>query len=309
MQPRERRSRFFLGKALLALLALSLSFSAVAWNGTGHRLIAHIAWQQLSPEEHILLGNLLQRHPGYPHWLKHRPAYPGAPPAYVAFVEAATWADDIRRQRHSFQEDSIPPFTETEELASHPDWHFQDGARSGPEAGRLAEALETLPGQLKAKGNISPLALVWLEHLVGDAHQPLHTWSRDLPSGQSDRGGNGLTLAGDDVSGREANLHTYWDELAGPRSLRGAALARRAEALSRLCGKPKKMQGPTIWLQESRNLAITVAYGDLPPWPPVSLSLTYAARAQQVGDQQLCKAGKRLGALLQQQLTDNGFPQ
>ncbi|QWT47044.1 hypothetical protein J8L76_04865 [Azospira inquinata] len=139
-------------------------------------------------------------------------------------------------------------------------------------------------------------------------HQPLHTWSRNLPSGQSDRGGNGLTLAGDDVSGREANLHTYWDELAGPRGLRGAALARRAEALSRLCGKPKKMQGPTIWLQESRNLAITVAYGDLPPWPPVSLSPTYAARAQQVGDQQLCKAGKRLGALLQQQLTGDGFP-
>lgn len=300
----------FSKRAGLALLALGFSFSAWAWNGTGHRLIAHIAWQQLSPKEQTILGKLLQRHPDYFRWIKHRAAYPGATPSYVAFVEAATWADDIRRQhQNSLPEDSIPPFAEAGEVEPHPQWHFQDGARSGSEAGQLALALATLPGQLSAQGNRAPLALVWLEHLVGDAHQPLHTWSRDLPSGQSDRGGNGLTLRGEATAGKDANLHAYWDELPGPKGLRGAALAHRAEELAQGCTLSEGKQSPTRWRQESQDLAKTVAYGGLPLTPPVVLSPAYASQAQRVAALQLCKAGKRLGALLHQQLRNGDFPQ
>lgn len=302
--------RSFFKRVGLGLLAWGFSFSAGAWNSTGHRLIAHIAWQQLTPKEQTIVGGLLQRHPDYPRWIKHRSAYPGATPAYVAFVEAATWADDIRRQyQDSPPEGSLPAFTEAGEQESHPQWHFQDGARSGPEAGQLALALATLPGQLKVKGNTSPLALVWLEHLVGDAHQPLHTWSRDLPSGQSDRGGNGLALTGETATGRDANLHAYWDELPGPKGLRGAGLAHRAEALALLCPISERKPSPTRWLLESQDLAKTIAYKDLPLTPPVVLSPAYVSQAQRVAALQICKAGKRLGALLHQQLRNTDSPQ
>src|SRR5205814_8107842 len=57
------------------------------------------------------------------------------------------------------------------------------------------------------------VALAWLEHLVGDIHQPLHACSRFSPAyPKGDRGGNLFMVK---YHGNITNLHLFWDELLG----------------------------------------------------------------------------------------------
>lgn len=56
-----------------------------------------------------------------------------------------------------------------------------------------------------------PLALVWLIHLIGDIHQPLHAISRiDPETLQSDGGGNDFNVKYSYSS--PIPLHALWDE-------------------------------------------------------------------------------------------------
>ena len=68
------------------------------------------------------------------------------------------------------------------------DWHYgawpladPAGTRNEPIAGRIDQALVELPTMFAAGDDASrSYALPWLIHLVGDAHQPLHTtWKID----------------------------------------------------------------------------------------------------------------------------------
>src|ERR1700733_8864378 len=57
------------------------------------------------------------------------------------------------------------------------------------------------------------IALCWVEHLVGDIHQPLHAgeaFTEKHPTG--DLGGNALAV---NTPSGVYNLHSVWDELLG----------------------------------------------------------------------------------------------
>ena len=51
-----------------ALCLLALPLAAQAWNATGHRLVAEIAWQNLSPAARQQSARLLETHPDIDHW-------------------------------------------------------------------------------------------------------------------------------------------------------------------------------------------------------------------------------------------------
>ena len=61
--------------------------------------------------------------------------------------------------------------------------------------------------------------MCWIEHLIGDIHQPLHAvslYNADFPQG--DRGGNSMIVRmppTDGSDGRTMNLHSLWDGLIG----------------------------------------------------------------------------------------------
>ena len=77
------------------LLALCFAFTpllAHAWNAAGHRLVAIIAWQQLSPPGQRFFAATLARHPDYPRWVEKA----RSSEAIDLFAEASTWPDDIR---------------------------------------------------------------------------------------------------------------------------------------------------------------------------------------------------------------------
>jgi hypothetical protein len=101
---------------------------------------------------------------------------------------------------------------------------------------------------------------VWLLHLVGDAHQPVHAVSRfthTQPSG--DAGGNPVALTCPRRARRCArSLHTYWDDLPGPGHRAAVALqrSRRLPPADVRTG----IDDPAVWVQEDVRLAQEVAY-------------------------------------------------
>lgn len=304
------------------LLAGSIVTDAHAWNAGGHRLIAALAWEQLEPATRDALTQLLAAHPDYPQWIERasrsKPPQSTAPAerdqqAQLVFLAASTWADDIRSDpRFSDHPDCSPPLGSRLDWCTHKDWHYinQDIGASTPQPGKgqLHLQLQALPAQLANPGlpaSDRAWALAWLIHLVGDAHQPLHAASRD-----DDAGGNELRINNPFHPRRpESSLHAYWDDLAAPPWLRGAALMRETSSL--LIEFPAgSMAGPIDrhstqgWLKESWALARQFAY----PAPatstaePTTLSADFHQVAQRVARQRISQAGQRLAAWLNQLL-------
>lgn len=316
-RPSLRASRF-----LIALLATLPGWaSARAWGCRGHEVIALIAEAHLTPHARSAALRLLSDNPiatGLPRSCPDIRLDP--------FVDASTWADDIR---------GIRPDTTR--------WHFIDiprGARKEdlerfcpPEEGCI---LTALPAELNILRNprASPQAraeaLRFVIHLAGDIHQPLHAATND------DRAGNCVPVA---YFGRNPqltdpwrgdyspNLHQVWDVEIIARWSRGRTLqevVRRLDAQFRTRAAAWLFQPADFdtWAWEAHELAEFVAYGRLPRpiaiEPPrrvrtcldnhsVStrmlrlrerLSSDYQDAAVPVVERQLAKAGVRLAALL-----------
>lgn len=283
--------------ALAACLLLG-AVQAQAWNAAGHRLVAAIAWRQMSPAARDAAAQLLARHPDYPRWI----ARAGDDPAYTAFLEAATWPDDIRSDRRFFDADSeppTPPLPGLADTARHKDWHYVDVLPDGSRRGELDRQLVRLAGILRhrhASQAERTYALPWLIHLVADAHQPLHVGVHD------DEGGNQVSIE-NPLNPRfsHTNLHTWWDDLPGPPWLRGKRLETVADAL--LVGPEVPAHGPTAeWLEESRALARQRAYPPADGNDPPVITSAFRDQCRALANQRLVAAGRRLGRLLEDAL-------
>ena len=68
---------------LASLVLLLLSATALGWGGDGHRIIATIAWEYLTPEARATVESLLKDDPD------------------TTLADASTWADRIRSD-HSY---------------------------------------------------------------------------------------------------------------------------------------------------------------------------------------------------------------
>src|SRR5439155_18980218 len=201
-------------KRLAFVLFFVFTSAAYAWNGTGHKAIALMAYERLTAAARQRVDQVLAKHPDYPNWIAEVPA---ADRGRAAFLAAATWPDAIRRDPrfHNDHRRPTPPIPGLPPgaQARHADWHFinmpfsPDGTRTIPApAPNIVTKLEECKtiGRMSAEQQV--YTLPWLLHLVGDIHQPLHVLQRftlDFPRG--DRGGNAVRLRG------TSNLHSYWD--------------------------------------------------------------------------------------------------
>jgi hypothetical protein len=159
------------------------------------------------------------------------------------------------------------------------------------------------------------LLLAWLMHDVGDLHQPLHAtalFSRKLfPDG--DRGGNSVKTV------QSFNLHSLWDQFPGRddrlRESRNTALALVNDSEHAAAGKRAAEQlDERVWMEESHRLAGEAAYdaevraalarmeaaGSI---EPIDLSEAYLKAGGLIAKRRLVEAGYRLGAVLQQVVT------
>jgi len=283
------------GMAYLLALLLLLPLPAGAWNAAGHRLVAAVAWQEMTPPVRERVSALLRRHPDHARWLKRQQE---ADADYGVFLEASTWPDDIRRDPrfHDADEPPTPRLPGFPHMLRQTHWHYRDASGGGP-AGEIDTRLLSLADELASGREAEQVyALPWLLHLVADIHQPLHT------GGRGDRGGNAFEIE-NPYNPRKPfmSLHAYWDELPGPPWLRGRHLE---PPLRRLSALPPPPQGEVAgWLAESRELLAG------PVYPRVSGSLLplvtpeFHRRAQAIADARLAAAGHRLGRWLNRLLT------
>jgi hypothetical protein len=302
-------------------LLLLCVYPAFSWGCLGHRTIALIAFEQLTPHSRDMASHLLEGEPAGPSW--H--SFCGSSDL-VPFAQTSTWADDIRRER--------------KDTGS---WHFIDipldanraaitedcPAASGCVTSAIRRQIEVLRSASAGKQEQAE-ALMFLVHFVGDLHQPLHAADND------DRGGNCVAVAlfdrrpepaGADQNYRP-NLHGVWDTdlvdlIAGQRDATALAETLRADFAPEM--KRWKLEPIDVdeWAWQSHELAVEVAYGKLPNRVPVEAPRPVESCAdrdmgkrmyelhEEIGEQyeqaatpvirrQLALAGTRLAMLLNQ---------
>ncbi|HVE58365.1 MAG TPA: S1/P1 nuclease [Pyrinomonadaceae bacterium] len=311
---------------LVSLLLFAFAFPAFAWDDSGHKLVAYIAWQQMSPEARekaikILLNapedsQLNALYPTPPD--EDFTTYPIGARSKAAkqrdyFMIVAYWADIVRNRKY-----------EKRYKYHHGTWHYLDTYWRESNG-----KIETLPEMENDKENVverlfefdkvlrsdakdaeKAIALAWILHLSGDVHQPLHASGRvtsEEPKG--DQGGNTFLLTPKDAKVKE-NLHWFWDSIV-VRTVPRKADASDAEYLLPIGNAIMKKYPLTkmqnrlepgkfdAWQQESFKIASTRLY-------PKTLirnqmpSAAYNKMAFGIAEEQIALAGYRLGTLLNQ---------
>jgi hypothetical protein len=299
--------------ALLAALAtLTVPHDALAWNRPGHMVSGAIAYKALLERDPVAVQRviaLLRAHPAYrTRWLPLIASHGMADHDIMLFMYAARWADDVRDD---------PQY-------DHPAWHYTNIPLIPPGDSARPPAVNAGDIIIEIEHNLSVLrdpeapdlqkadALLWLFHLVGDVHQPLHVtnlYSSRWPQG--DRGGN-LFFIRATATSQPINLHSFWDGLIlGSDDVRGvmnrATALRAARAGTTI---PAGASDYASWARdESLALSRRWAYldgtlqGGTSRETAVVLPPAYAANAQRIAEERVTQAGNRLGALLERWAT------
>ena len=233
-----------------------------AWNDRGHMIVAAIAYDRLGLEVRARVDELLRQNPQYANWTK---GVAKAQAGKVAFMRAATWPDFIK-SAPGYENDGNRPSgpdssrnTGYDDHLQHRYWHYIDIPFSTdgtpleypPEPNALTqiEAFEEVLASEEKSDALKSYDLVWLIHLVGDVHQPLHATSRftkDLPHG--DEGGNRVLLCARPC---RSELHSFWDDNLGTSKSPESAI----RAANGLGTGPRPGAGPYRMTQSYRKAA------------------------------------------------------
>lgn len=294
---------------ITCFFCLLVPIPTFSWNAVGHRIIAQIAYDQLTPRT-IRILNQYNR--------AVNQVYPSQ-----GWMGAAVWLDAVRHQNINtytpmhyidlnFTEDgtTLPPKTKVNALTA------------------IEQSFQTLQ-QSNSSNYQKGIAFRILLHVVGDIHQPLHATSRvsqRYPEG--DRGGNLVELSRNPVA---KNLHSYWDNGGGylkcksqhhqkrqkikntfsvwgikatwtksypPKINKNCDIKKMARQLEQEypCRSLPTIKNPSQWAEESHDLGVR-AYQWLYENNPDD---AYQAETIKVVKRRLALAGCRLGALLNQ---------
>jgi hypothetical protein len=281
----------------------------LAWDPTGHEVVARLAWRQLSDEVRTEATTLLRAAPPATGIPQLEPDF-GTPQLRerVLFERASLWSDLVRG----------------DDRFDRPSWHYVNRywERASPSSRprdrvdlptrtpNVVSELERLTDRLGDPG-LSPgeraVDLAWILHLVGDVHQPLHTSARVTPEHPSgDRGGNEFPLP----DAPQRDLHGLWDsilEVANPQrhdENRGEYLERLADGIEALFPPSSLSRAideldPDAWAREGYVLSRDELY---PPTLQAGHPAPegYADRAYELALPRIALAGYRLGALLEE---------
>lgn len=300
-------------------IAIFLTSNVFAWDDTGHKLTAYIAWQQMSPQAREKAFKILMSAPEdsdlsvfYLQGSRSEDAK-----RLELFEIASTWADIVRDRNFSVRYKKY----------HHGTWHYLDTFWS--EENGVVKILpdpdpdkENVVTQLFAFDNLlrdasksdseKAIALAWILHLGGDVHQPLHCSgmvSSSFPKG--DQGGNLFSLTPKDTpKEKRENLHWYWDSIVVrnvPRvndACDSDYLPKIAQKMMKKFPKSKfadklKLGKYDEWQKEGFQLASTEVYKnglkdfEMP-------SEKYKKRAFEISQEKIAFAGYRLGETLNQ---------
>lgn len=265
---------------IVSALAFALAAPAAqAWSRQGHQLVGELAERELSPAARDEVRALL------------------ADEAEPTLAAVSTWADEIRAAK--------TPLGETSKR-----WHYVNipgkdcdyaPARDCPDGECVIGAInaqyavladESRPREERA------IALKFLVHFVGDAHQPMHA---GYPH---DRGGNDHQLnyrGKGSPEGEGTNLHGVWDYwLLQSAGLDNAAYAARLEALAPIGSDPAAgaANPAQAWTLESCRLI-----HDASIYPPRrKITDAYLERHRPVAEARVRLAATRLAGMIEDAL-------
>lgn len=309
---------FVKGFFFFALIALSVSTN-FAWDDTGHKLAAYIAWEQMTPQAREAAAKILLSAPEDSDLsvFYASDSRSAAAKQRELFMIAATWADIVRDKK----------FKTRNSKYHHGTWHYLDtfwreaNGKIEPvpelksDEENAVERLYTFDRVLRgaaASDADKAIALAWILHLGGDIHQPLHDSARvteDEP--KSDQGGNLFLLSPKDAKGDDRlNLHWYWDSIVGrnlPRigdacdsdylptiaqeMMRKYPLAKMRNRLE--IGQFDKWQSEGFEIASTKLYPPGLKFGEMP-------SEKYKKMAFEIAQEQIALAGYRLGAMMNQ---------
>ncbi len=275
---------------ILTLFILIFPSFLWAWGAVGHKTVAYIAQDRLTPEAKKAIRRLLG---------------PGQ-----NLVSVCTWADTVA---HTNRTETAP-------------WHYiQVNVREEQNSYDLADVCrdhQCVVDQIERDEKVlrdkwaSPSAkreaLKFLVHFVGDVHQPLHC------AEDNDRGGNEkwFRYYGSKRGGRYiwVNLHSFWDnllEVHAKESPRKLSL-QLEQSITPDEASAWQTDSPKDWAYESFRVARDNIYSELPSGPLLEKNRWgrdlpedyYGGAMRQIVNERLEKAGVRLAYVLNQIFRD-----
>jgi hypothetical protein len=303
---------------ILAALLLLSTAPASAWFEFGHMEAAAVAWNKLTPAARASATRLLKLNPQYPSWVM---GVSDQDRDMIAFLRASLWADDIKMLPNYMDDGTsggnTPPNTpEAWQNIGYADhfrhryWHFidvpfsPDGTPTTPPT--VPNAQTQIPvfratlSDAKASSDVRSYDLVWLMHLVGDVHQPLHATSRFTQAFMSgDEGGNFVKVDCTTLC-PDSELHYFWDDIPGAGNTDPQAAAAAAAALPEADPKLASISDEADWISESFEAAKSSVYVSPIGTGKERYRITekYKADALALANKRIALAGARLANLL-----------
>lgn len=257
-------------KKLLMIFVLLFAVSTMklsAWGMTGHRIVAEIAERNLTPEAKKGIDELLG----------------GQSLAYWANWGDFIKSDTLDTWKHTYiwHYVNAPSGLSKAEFVNYIKQVKQDNVYS--EIPKL-EAIVKDKNQSKENRRY---ALIFLIHLAGDAHQPMHVGREE------DLGGNRVKLK---WFGEDVNLHSLWDSKL--IDFEQYSYTEYASALNVVTEQEKEaIEAGELedWLFESHEIA-SYLYGMVNEGD--ELKFDYQFKTKDIMESQLRKGGLRLAKIL-----------
>lgn len=312
------------------MLIITLNASAYGWGNVGHMAVAFVAYKRLRPATRNRVDALVAMNPKIEEWRALLPAGTSADDGrMMLFMIAATWADQIKgdTRYHSDGADesgNVPPNDGTaarntgyDDFARHKYWHFIDKPFSPDRTRTQAPPAPNALTQINAfravlasnrPDELKSYDLVWLLHMVGDVHQPLHGAARFISVDRNgDDGGNDVKVCNPVCTDKPPSLHSFWDGLPGSIFEVGPSVRPAINYGQGLPAAPAAAANnlrTSDWIDESfedarRNVyraPIRVGLG------PFTITNAYRTRARGVARRRVALAGARLANILNREL-------
>ncbi len=307
-------SRFLFRTALMIAIFVFLTVPTFAWDETGHKITAYIAWQQMRPEVRERVVSILRSAPEDSDISTFFISYGSRREESRKrefFMLLASWADIIRDKSFDIRYKKY----------HHGDWHYSDtfwqwkGGKaviidSDQSSGQAMQKIKEFDVVIRGKATDEEkaVAIVWLEHLIGDIHQPLHTSAKVSDSNlKGDQGGNLFFLTPKGTSrDKQQNLHSYWDGIIGKAmpNDNDQCDADYIDPIARdimrkysyeMIKKGLKLEMFDLWAKESLDVATSDVYRDIKFFELPSER--YKQRTLETAEKRLAMAGYRMGEL------------
>jgi hypothetical protein len=294
-----------LGITSLVAISLAITTQCFGWGNSGHKAVVEVALE-LKPALRKQLSTILKDLPQSEQWKKLKESGLKKPNPYeTEKSDPDGWVADL--------------VNHPEKAGTFADWardykgytgnkydkiHFYNADFDDINSTRFVDtpnaltALGPFQSTVKAKkGGERAWALVWILHIVGDLHQPLHCTARAVPgTGKSDHGGNGVNY-------KSTSLHSYWDHLPDKAYKNGSYASTLVAGLNSMSPSARaKFQArtnnlqPSHWVKEGHDLIYGIGY------PDDHKVTNYDAEAHKIANEQVLLAGARLVKVLEQSL-------